>query len=67
MLTGRADPGVDRSIVDGRRDWVESFLLSALIWVVQVKFVNELVECHGEVRGILPRDLGDFSESLRAL
>ena len=49
MLTSSANPRIDYRIVDGRRNWVEALLLSNLIWVIQVEFVNEFIERHGEI------------------
>ncbi len=50
MLTGGTDPRIGYGIVDARRDGVEAFLLSDLIWVIQIKLIDEFIERHRKVR-----------------
>jgi hypothetical protein len=66
MLTGRADPGVDQRVANGLRDWIEAPLLRRLIWMVDVKLVDEFIERHRKIGAILAGDARNFGKVLRA-
>jgi hypothetical protein len=66
MLTGRADPGVDQRVANGLRDWIEAPLLRRLIWMVDVKLVDEFIERHRKISDVIPTDACDLGKVLRA-
>src|SRR5882672_3049143 len=66
MLSHCAYPCINAWVANRLRRSVEPLLLCDLVAVVEIEFIDKLVERHGEIRRVSAGNLCDFGQGLRA-
>jgi hypothetical protein len=66
VLTGRSDPRVNQRVANQLWDRVKPPLLRRLVRMIEIKLVDEFIECHREIGGVLAGNASDLGKILRA-
>jgi hypothetical protein len=66
VLSRRADPGINQSIANWLRDWIEPALLRRFVRMIEIELVDEFIERHREIGGVISADARNLGEVLGA-